>query len=308
MTDFCDIFATKYIIMELEFNITSSIVSPFREMAAYEALWNTDKASFKKIAELFAKIPNSLPSNYIDEDQIKHYSELLKQQLIKNSNIKPNIIINSTFDYPPKLRDAVDPVEILYYCGDIEHLNTRGVAIVGSRHPSDLGIRRAIKLVQLLVKDNLTIFSGLAEGIDTVAHCTAIKNKGKTVAVIGTPLNEFYPRKNKELQLFIAKRHLLISQVPFIKYSSQDYRWNRGFFPERNKTMSALSEATVIIEASETSGTLIQAKAALEQGRKLFILQNCFENKSITWPEKFEKRGAIRVKEYEDIRKHLGIL
>ncbi|KAA4671630.1 DNA-processing protein DprA [Bacteroides ovatus] len=294
--------------MELEFNITSSIVSPFREMAAYEALWNTDKASFKKIAELFAKVPNSLPSNYIDENQIKYYSELLKQQLIKNSNIKPNIIINSTYDYPQKLRDAVEPIEVLYYCGDIEYLNTRGVAIVGSRHPSDLGIRRAVKLVRLLVEDNITIFSGLAEGIDTVAHLTAIENKGKTVAVIGTPLNEFYPKKNKELQLFIAKNHLLVSQVPFIKYSLQDYRWNRGFFPERNKTMSALSEATVIIEASETSGTLIQAKAALAQGRKLFILQNCFENKSITWPEKFEKLGAIRVREYEDLRKHLGIL
>ena len=70
--------------------------------------------------------------------------------------------------------------------------------------------------------------------------------------------------------------------------------------------MSALSEATVIIEASETSGTLIQAKAALAQGRKLFILQNCFENKNITWPQKFEKLGAIRVREYEDIKKHLN--
>ena len=69
--------------------------------------------------------------------------------------------------------------------------------------------------------------------------------------------------------------------------------------------MSALSEATVIIEASETSGTLIQARAALDQGRKLFILQNCFENKNITWPERFEKQGAVRVREYEDIIKHL---
>lgn len=294
--------------MELEFTHTVSVVSPFREMAAYEALWNTDKASFKKIAELFAKVPNSLPSNYIDENQIRHYSELLKQQLIKNRNIKPNVILNSTFDYPPKLRDAVEPIEVLYYCGNIDYLKTKGVAVVGSRHPSDLGIRRAAKLVKLLVEDNITIFSGLADGIDTISHLTAIENKGKTVAVIGTPLNEFYPKKNKELQMYIAKYHLLISQVPFIKYSLQDYRWNRSFFPERNKTMSALSEATVIIEASETSGTLIQAKAALAQGRKLFILQNCFENKSITWPERFEKLGAIRVREYEDIRKHLGIL
>ena len=123
--------------------------------------------------------------------------------------------------------------------------------------------------------------------------------------MIGTPLDEFYPKQNKNLQLYIAKKHLLISQVPFIRYASQNYKVNRFFFPERNKTMSALSEATVIIEASETSGTLIQARAALDQGRKLFILQNCFENKNITWPERFEKQGAVRVREYEDIIKHL---
>lgn len=296
------------IIMNLEFDCTPSIVSPFKEMAAYEALWNRDKVTFKKIADLFSKNPNSLPSSYINNSQIEYYSKLLKKYLNSNNLIKPNIIVNNTFDYPQKLRDATEPVEILYYSGNIDYLNTRGIAVVGSRKPSDLGIRRAIKLVQLLVKDNFTIFSGLAEGIDTYSHLTAIENKGRTVAVIGTPLNEFYPKKNKDLQIYIANNHLLVSQVPFIKYSLQDYRWNRGFFPERNKTMSALSEATIIIEASETSGTLIQAKAALAQGRKLFILQNCFENKNITWPEKFEKMGAIRVKEYEDIRKEFGLL
>lgn len=292
--------------MKLDFKCLQTIISPFKEMAAYEALWNRDKISFKKIAELFSMNPNTSPSDYIGETDIKYYSELLKPYLIKNS-IKTNIILNYTFDYPIRLRDAKSPVEILYYSGNIDFLKTRGVAVVGSRHPSDLGIRRAIKLVKLLVKDNITIFSGLADGIDTVSHLTAIENGGKTVAVIGTPLTEFYPKKNKELQIYIAKHHLLISQVPFIKYSRQNYRWNRNFFPERNKTMSALSEATIIIEAGETSGTLIQAKAALEQGRKLFILQNCFENKAITWPEKFEKLGAIRVREYEDIKKHLGI-
>lgn len=281
-------------------------ISPFKEMAAYEALWNIDNITFKRLAEIFSKTPDALPSDYISEDEIEYYSELLKPYLLRNS-IKTNIILNYTFDYPIKLRDAKYPVELLYYSGNIDLLKTRGVAVVGSRNPSELGIRRARKLVKLLVQDNITIFSGLADGIDTVSHVTAIENGGKTVAVIGTPLNEFYPRKNMELQKFIAKHHLLISQVPFIKYSRQDYRWNRNFFPERNKTMSALSEATIIIEASETSGTLIQAKAALDQGRKLFILQNCFENKSITWPEKFEKLGAIRVREYEDIKKHLNI-
>ncbi|WP_250205809.1 DNA-processing protein DprA, partial [Escherichia coli] len=97
----------------------------------------------------------------------------------------------------------------------------------------------------------------------------------------------------------------LISQVPFHRYLEQDYRSNRIFFPERNVTMSALTEATIIIEASETSGTLTQARAALAQGRKLFILESCFRNPSITWPARFEAQGAIRVRNYEDIRRHL---
>ncbi|MFP4731390.1 DNA-processing protein DprA [Pasteurella multocida] len=89
------------------------------------------------------------------------------------------------------------------------------------------------------------------------------------------------------------------------KYKQHDYRFNRQFFPERNITMSALTQATIIVEAGETSGTLTQARAALTQGRKLFILDNCFLNPNITWPEKYLKKGAIRVKSIEDISKNL---
>ena len=81
---------------------------------------------------------------------------------------------------------------------------------------------------------------------------------------------------------------------------------NRLFFPERNVTMSALTEATIIVEAGDTSGTLIQARAALHQGRKLFILDSCFRNPSISWPQKFADKGAIRVMDYDDIRQHLS--
>ena len=155
-------------------------------------------------------------------------------------------------------------------------------------------------------KKKFTIFSGLASGIDTIAHKTALKCKGKTVAVLGTPLSHTYPKENIELQNLIASKHLLISQVPFVKYGESRHTFNRFYFPERNKTMSALSEATVIVEAGETSGTLTQAKAALKQGRKLFILNNCFENKSLSWPHKFEDKGAIRVHHTNDILRALS--
>jgi DNA processing protein len=281
-------------------------ISPFREMAAYEALWSRRDTSFKKLSVLFAQNPNRLPSSFVDENLINEFSELLKNKIFSNgSEIKTNLMINSTLDYPTKLRDAQEPVEILYFSGNIDYLNSPSIAIVGSRKPSKDGLTRANRLVRNLVEDGFTIVSGLAEGIDSEAHKTAISCKGRTIAVIGTPLNVYYPKENKALQNFIAKEHLLVSQVPFIRYDQQTFHGNRLFFPERNKTMSAITQATVIIEASDTSGTLIQARAALQQNRKLFILQSCFENPNITWPKRFEEQGAIRVKTYDDIINHL---
>jgi DNA processing protein len=95
-------------------------------------------------------------------------------------------------------------------------------------------------------------------------------------------------------------------QVPIVRYSQQHFKANRYFFPERNATMSALTEATIIVEAGETSGTLVQARHALKQRRKLFILDSCFRNPSITWPAKFVAQGAIRVSEYDEIKDYLA--
>lgn len=181
------------------------------------------------------------------------------------------------------------------------------MAVVGTRRPTPEGISRTKYLVKRLVKDKIVVVSGLARGIDTTVHNAAIENGGQTIAVIGTPLNCYYPPENKELQKRIAAEYLVISQVPFSRYAKQNYQKNRLFFPERNVTMSALTQATVIVEAGETSGTLIQAKAALSQKRKLFILENNFLNPALTWPKKFEALGAIRVKDYDEICNHLSI-
>lgn len=283
-------------------------IVPLKEMAAYEALWENYGVTFKQIASIFRDNPGRLPSDLVSPKQLETFLKYLTSLFrSEHSKRKPNILINSSFDYPEKLRDAKEPVELLYYSGDLSLLETRSIAVVGARHPTEEGKARARKLVRNLVEDKITIVSGLATGIDTEAHRTAIELKGETIAVIGTPLNQYYPKENAELQDLIAEKYLLLSQVPFFRYSQQDYRVNRGFFPERNKTMSALTEGTVIVEASDTSGTLIQAKAALEQGRRLFILDSCFKNPKITWPKRFEEKGAIRVREYDDIRSTLGL-
>jgi DNA processing protein len=148
--------------------------------------------------------------------------------------------------------------------------------------------------------------SGLAKGIDTAAHEETIEAGGRTIAVIGTPIFEAYPKENAQLQETIATKHLLISQVPFLRYRKQAFKANTLFFPARNVTMSALTAATVIVEAGNTSGTLVQARAALAQNRRLFILESCFRNTELTWPSKFEKLGAVRVQNVTQILEALN--
>jgi DNA processing protein len=281
-------------------------VSPKRELGAYEALWARDGTWFKSIADEFRAHPGAIPSDFVSDADIEKYSRLALGA-IRDAGIKHfGVRIHGAGDYPPKLRDAEHPVELLYFQGLWDLVNTRCIAIVGTREPSEEGRRRAAKLARLFVADGFTVVSGLARGIDTVGHETAIAEGGFTIAVLGTPISECYPPENRELQRQIADGHLVISQVPIVRYSKQHYRANRYFFPERNATMSALTEATVIVEAGETSGTLVQARHALKQGRKLFILDNCFRVPSLTWPAKFAEQGAIRVSDYEEIKRHLA--
>lgn len=268
-------------------------------------MWADDETTFASLAARFRESPELLPSDFVTDYAAKYFSEITRQMLRDAGVNQFGVRVHRAGEYPKKLRDAEDPVELLYYRGSWDLVETRSVAVVGTREPSQLSVEHTSRLVRLLVKDGFTIVSGLARGIDAAAHKAAVGGGGKTIAVIGTPLTHSYPKENAQLQERIATDFLLVSQVPIYRYSKQDYRRNRGFFPERNKTMSALTEATIIVEAGQTSGTLIQARAALRQGRKLFILDSCFQNPSLSWPREFETRGAIRVKEYDDIRRNL---
>lgn len=277
------------------------IISPKLEIGAFEALWDNGISSFKQLRDKLHNEDANFASEVVDIETALHFYKMTLERLNKNGVEDFGVRIDGTSDYPNKLHDADHPLFLLYFQGIWDLALTRGVAVVGTRKPSTNGKIRAKNLVTKLVEKGYTIYSGLASGIDTVAHKTAIAEGGKTVAIIGTPLSHNYPRDNYALQKEISTTQLLISQVPVIRYDKNDLKFNRFYFPERNKTMSAMSEATVIVEASETSGTLIQARAALQQGRKVFILNNCFENPLLTWPKKFEQRGAIRVREFEDI-------
>jgi len=160
------------------------------------------------------------------------------------------------------------------------------VSIIGSRKASEEGIKRARTLARAIVSRGGMVISGLAEGIDTAVHKTAINMGGKTVAVIGTPINQAYPRKNSELQEQIAEDHLLISQFPVGSPSEPKN------FAIRNKTMALISDATVIVEAGEKSGTIHQGWEAIRLGRPLFLLESIVANQDLSWPKELIKYGA----------------
>lgn len=177
----------------------------------------------------------------------------------------------------------------LYAAGDVSLLEQPSVAVVGSRSASPEGRRRAEQLARDLARVGVVVMSGLALGIDTAAHRSAIVHGGRTVAVIGTPLNKAYPAENADLQREIYEGHLLLS--PF----AEGTRTFQSHFPERNRVMAHLARATVIIEAGDTSGTLHQAAASLEMDRPLFIAASVVENRSLAWPERFVGKPGVHV-------------
>ena len=160
------------------------------------------------------------------------------------------------------------------------------VSIVGARAASAEGLRRTRKLSSILCDRGVVIVSGLARGVDTAAHQAAIDCGGRTVAVLGTPLDVSYPRENAVLQRRMMQEQLVLSQFP----SGRPVQ--KGNFPTRNRTMALISDATVIIEAGETSGSLSQGWEALRLGRPLFIAQSIVDRPEFTWPGEMLGYGA----------------
>lgn len=172
-------------------------------------------------------------------------------------------------------------VPVLYASGDLNLFTLPGVAIVGSRKTSVEGKRRAEQLARDLAKAGIVVISGMAAGIDAAAHRAAIDAGGRTIAVIGTPLERAYPAENAELQQEVYERHLLLSPFP------AGTRTFPSHFPERNRVMARLAVATVIVEASDTSGSLHQASESVALGKPVFIAESVVNDPTLTWPARF---------------------
>jgi DNA processing protein len=189
--------------------------------------------------------------------------------------------------YPPNLRAVHDRPPIVFVAGHLTKEDARGVAVVGARQATDQGIATAKAIANHLVDHNYTVVSGLAAGIDTAAHTAALTKNGRTLAVIGTGLTRFYPPQNAPLQRRIADQCAVISQ--FWPESPP----SRRSFPMRNAVMSGIALATVVTEASETSGARMQARLALAQGRPVFLLASLVERQA--WARDYAARPGTHV-------------
>lgn len=205
-------------------------------------------------------------------------------------------LLFSDSDYPVNLKEIPDPPLLLYKKGTLLENDRNAIAIVGTRHPSFYGRTQAKRFAQELAARGLTIVSGLARGIDQIAHDGALHvSYGRTVAVMGCGLDVIYPKEHEDLFRRIAERGVVLSEYPL---GTPPLPEN---FPRRNRILSGLSYATFVVEAHSRSGSLITAHQAVEQGREVFALPGPVDQLTSRGTHQLIKEGACLVETPEDI-------
>lgn len=209
------------------------------------------------------------------------------------TDANPNFWTLGDDDYPALLRESPLPPPILHYLGKPQPEDLTGqrpsVAIVGTRRYSDYGKYWTQRLTTALVKQGVTIISGMAEGIDTIAHETCLSHDGRTIAVFGTGVNVVYPKFNQKLYAAIRERGLILSEYPVNTPPHSQH------FPARNRIVAAISRATIIIEAPERSGALITARLANDYGREVFAIPRDLEKPKSSGCNRLIADGAAQL-------------
>ncbi len=233
----------------------------------------------------------------LKEKQKLDYKMIIKKELKKH---QMNTISISDDYYPKRLKEIYDMPYSFYYKGvnlfkDKDYEKKKAVAIVGSRDCSEYGRLVAKRLAKRLAEYGIIVISGMAEGIDTAAHEGALSSNGKTIAILGSGLSECYPKSNYNLMKEIEKKSMIISEY------DGDAKPLKYHFPKRNRIISGLSDVIVVVEAKESSGSLITARMALDEGRDVCVIPGDITRKTSKGTNKLIKEGAIVVTEIEDI-------
>jgi DNA processing protein len=219
-----------------------------------------------------------------------------EQEIERCAQKKIEFLLYSDKDYPVILKEIADPPLLLYKKGTLVESDRNAIAIVGTRHPSFYGRMQAKLFAQGLAARGLTIVSGLARGIDQVAHDGALQvSYGRTIAVMGCGLDVIYPKEHEGLSRRVAERGAVLSEYPLGTPPLQEN------FPRRNRILSGLSYATFVVEAHSRSGSLITAHQAVEQGREVFALPGPVDQLTSRGTHQLIKEGACLVETPEDI-------
>ena len=217
--------------------------------------------------------------------QMKKYDFSFDEVKKAYDSLKCKALTILDYDYPEKLKKAHHAPMVLFYYGDITLLDRHIIGVVGSREYSELGKNNTENIVNSISKDTV-IISGLARGIDTIAHQAAIGSRGHTIAVLGSGIDRCYPPENQELYEEIKKNHLLISEYPF------DVTPDGEHFPMRNRIVVALADALYVPQINDyCSGTMISISLAIESNKDVFVAP--FPQGSETINNKLINEGAI---------------
>lgn len=242
------------------------------------------------------------------EKVVKQRSRLNPEQLIiQHEQTNPHFWTPADTDYPRLLLETPSPPPMLYYRGEVNLQENLGhkplVGIVGTRQPSEYGIRWTRQISTALAKNGFTVVSGMAEGIDTVSHSAAMKAGGRTIAVLGTGVDVVYPHKNQDLYKQILTSGIVVSEYP--AKTPPD----RTHFPRRNRIIAGLSRAILVMEAPIKSGALITATYANDFGRDVYALPGRLDDIPSQGCLKLISQGASTIiKEIDELLKMLGAI
>ncbi|MGE6631388.1 DNA-processing protein DprA [Bacillus sp. NPDC077027] len=227
-----------------------------------------------------------------EESEFPIFQNIVQSYLKKNIHMIP---ITSPL-YPENLKNIYDPPPVLFLKGKLSYLNEeKSLGVVGTRIPSIYGKECVKQIVGDLVKDNWIIVSGLAKGIDGLAHTKCIKKKGKTIGVVAGGFDHLYPKENVQMAEYMGVHHLLLSEHP--PYVRPE-KWH---FPMRNRLISGITKGTVVIQCKEKSGSLITAYQALEQGKEVFAVAGPIFDPNSAGPARLIQQGAKLVHSTSDI-------
>jgi DNA processing protein len=224
-----------------------------------------------------------------------------EEELVRVRELGADVLILDDGTYPALLREIADPPPVLYLKGGLLAADRWAVAVVGTRRMTAYGRQVTERLVGELARSGVTIVSGLARGVDALAHRAALEAGGRTLAVLGSGLDRVYPTEHAGLAREIVERGAVISEFPL---GTPPDALN---FPRRNRIISGLSMGTLVVEAGETSGALITADFALEQGRDVFAVPGSILSPASAGPNRLIQEGAKLVASAQDILEELNL-